>query len=43
MKRTLKLAIATAALTAMTAGPAYAGGKDCSSIWNLIVFAKKCA
>jgi hypothetical protein len=43
MKRTVKLAIAAAALTAMAASPAFAAARDCGSIWNLIVFAKKCA
>jgi hypothetical protein len=47
MTKRFKIAIALAALTAMTsASPAFAGktAKDsCSTIWNLLVLAKKCA
>jgi hypothetical protein len=42
MTKRFKMAVAAVALAALSTSSAAYAGKTCSSIWNLLVYAKKC-
>ena len=43
MTKRFKLAVAIAAVSALSMSSAANAGKPCASVWNLLVYAKKCA